>query len=268
MAESPRRLRTDIASSTSERITIRGLDFSAEILGHMDLASFSFLQLTGRRATASQAKVYEAMLMTLVEHGITPSSLAARLTYVGAPEAMQGAVAAGLLGLGGVFVGSAEGAARILSEADISSDAVKIRREAKRIVSQFAERREPIPGIGHHLHKPVDPRTVRLWEIAQESGLSGPYVALMKEISVVAEATKGAPMPVNATGAVGALACELGLSWHVVRGIGVMSRAIGLVGHILEESESPMAIEIWRRAEEEATAHVRPQSAGRSGAQP
>ncbi len=183
--------------------------------------------------------MFNAMAVTLVEHGVTPSALAARLTYLGAPEAMQAAVAAGLCGLGSVFVGSMEGAAKLLSES--------IDKTRQQIISEHKR----IPGLGHHLHKPIDPRSVRLFEIARETGYYGKYCHLMEELARLKKLT------LNATGAIGALACELGLDWRAVRGIGVMARAVGLVGHLLEESRQPMAEAVWHQVEEQASAHLK-----------
>ena len=234
-------LRSELGWSTPDRITIRGKDLPNEILGYLNLGDMAFLELTGRAPDAKESKLFNAMVVTLVEHGITPSALAARLTYLGAPEALQGAVAAGLLGLGSVFVGSMEGVARLLSES-VSSN-----KDAKAIVAETKR----IPGLGHPIHKPVDPRSVRLFELARETGFYGKYCKLMEAIA------KEKNITLNATGAIGALACELGLDWKIVKGLGVMARAIGLVGHILEETRQPMATEIWDRVEEEATRHLR-----------
>ena len=234
-------IRSELGWSTPDRITVRGKDLPNEILGHLNLGDMAFLELTGRAPNPKESKLFNAMVVTLVEHGITPSALAARLTYLGAPEALQGAVAAGLLGLGSVFVGSMEGVARLLSES-VSSN-----KDAKAIVAETKR----IPGLGHPIHKPVDPRSVRLFELARETGFYGKYCKLMEAIA------KEKNITLNATGAIGALACELGLDWKIVKGLGVMARAIGLVGHILEETREPMATEIWDRVEEEATRHLR-----------
>ena len=236
-----KKLKSDLGWSTVDRIVVRGKDLPNEILGHLNLGDMAFLELTGRAPNPKESKIFNAMVVTLVEHGITPSALAARLTYLGAPEALQGAVAAGLLGLGSVFVGSMEGVARLLSES-VSSN-----KDAKAIVAE----NKRIPGLGHPIHKPVDPRSVRLFELARETGFYGKYCKLMEAIA------KEKNITLNATGAIGALACELGLDWKIVKGLGVMARAIGLVGHILEETRQPMATEIWDRVEEEATRHLR-----------
>jgi len=232
-------IRSDLAWSTRERITVRGKDLPGEILGSLNLGDMAFFELTGRIPDAKQSRLFNAMAVTLVEHGITPSALAARLTYLGAPEAMQAAVASGLCGLGSVFVGSMENAAKLLSES--------IGKTAQQVVAEHKR----IPGLGHHLHKPVDPRAVRLFQIGRESGYYGKYCELMEAIG------KEKNLVVNATGAIGALACELGLDWRAVRGIGVMARAVGLVGHLLEESRQPMAEAVWHQIEAQASAHLR-----------
>jgi len=230
-------IRSDLAWSTRESITVRGKDLPGEILGSLNLGDMAWFELTGRFPDANQSRLFNAMAVTLVEHGVTPSALAARLTFLGAPEAMQAAVAAGLCGLGSVFVGSMEGVAKLLSE---GKDAQTIIAENKRI-----------PGLGHPLHKPVDPRSVRLFEIARETGYYGKYCHTMEELARLKKLT------LNATGAIGALACELGLDWRAVRGIGVMARAVGLVGHILEESRQPMAEAVWHKIEAEASEHLK-----------
>jgi citrate synthase len=234
-------IRSDIGWSTVDRIVVRGKDLPNEILGHLNLGDMAFLELTGRAPDAKESKVFNAMVVTLVEHGVTPSAMVARLTYLGAPEALQAAVAAGLLGLGSVFVGSMEGVARILS------DAVEKGKDAKTVLAE----NKRMPGLGHPIHKPIDPRSVRLFEIAKETGFYGKYCQLMEAIA------KERNITLNATGAIGALACELGLDWKIVKGLGVMARAVGLVGHLLEETRQPMAETLWLRTEDEATRHLR-----------
>lgn len=247
------RITSDIAWSTRDRINVRGLDLPNEILGHMNLGEFAFLQLTGRRPNRQEAVVFNAVVITLVEHGLTPSAIAARMTYMGAPESLQAAVAAGLCGLGSVFVGSMEGAAGMLYEAlpQGVEDERDLSETARKIVARYREQKAIVPGLGHPVHKPVDPRTPRLFQIAAENGFSGRYIELMKLIQKEAETESGRVLPINATGALGAICCEMGFPARIVRGFGVMARAIGLVGHILEEGENPIAFEIWQRAEEE-----------------
>jgi citrate synthase len=248
MGKRKEKISSKIGWSTPDKICVRGLDLPNEILGHMNLGDFAFLQLTGRKATPEESRVFNAIIITLVEHGITPSALAARMTYMGAPESLQAAVAAGLCGLGTVFVGSMEGASKMLYEAlpeDKLGTGADLDAIALETVEKFRARKAIVPGLGHPLHKPVDPRAPRLFEIAAE------YIALIQKIQMIAEEKSGKMLPINATGAIGAICCEFGFPWKIVRGFGVMARAIGLVGHILEESENPISFELWQRAEEE-----------------
>ena len=252
------RASSELAWATPDRIVVKGYDLCEELLGHVSLGDMAFLQLMDRRPNAEESKVFNAIAVTLVEHGLSPSAIAARMTLAGAPEAMQAAVAAGLCGLGSVFVGSMETAARVLQEALPPGSAPgDLGALARDIVTAHVAQKKPIPGIGHHFHKPVDPRAPRLFQIARENGLSGRYVDLMQRIAAEAEQRLRKPLPVNATGAIAAIASELGMPWTIVRGVGVIARAIGLVGHIREELKNPIAREIKTRAEEEATAHAR-----------
>ena len=175
---------------------------------------------------------------------------------------MPAAIAAGLCGMGTTFAGTAEGAARLLQAVHPlrTAKSYDVEETAARIVHDHRQRRLPVPGIGHPVHKPVDPRAVALFAIAAENGLAGPYVALMKAISVEAERAFGKPgqLPVNATGAIGAIASELGLSWKLCRGLAVVSRAVGLLGHLAEEIENPIANAVWVRTEEETSSHLVP----------
>lgn len=257
------KLTSDIGWSTPDQITVRGLDLPSEILGEMNLGDLAFLLTAHRKPSPEESKVFNAIVITLVEHGITPSAMVARLTYMGAPESLQAAVAAGLNGLGTVFVGSMEGAARLLYEAlpaERLGTGADLEAIATKVVADHAARGQILPGLGHPLHKPVDPRTPRLFEIAAQNGLSGEYVALMQCLQREAEAARGKALPINATGAIGAICCEFGFPWQIVRGFGVMARSIGLVGHILEERSDPIAFELWQRTEEEILRNSGPQS--------
>ena len=259
MARKSKPIKSDIGWSDASSITLFGRNFVDEILGEVNLGDMGFLELTGRLPNANESRMFNAMAVTLVEHGITPSALVARLTYLGAPESLQGAVAAGLNGLGTVFVGSIEGAAKILSETMPSPDAgADFAELAKPVVQSFQSAKRILPGIGHPFHKPVDPRAPRLVQIARDTGFDGPYLKLMAAIADEASRASAKVLPMNATGAIGALCCEMGFNWKICRGLGVMARAVGLVGHILEESRNPMAEEVWHMVDEQATAHLRP----------
>lgn len=245
-------MRSDIAWSTADRIGVHGYDLVRELIGRVTLGEMGFLEITGRLPNARESRMFEAMLVSLVEHGIVPSSLATRLTHTGAPEALQASVAAGLLGLGSVFVGSIEAVAVMLRDA-LPEPRKPSRADAEKIL----RRHRIVPGLGHPIHKPIDPRTRRLFTIARATRFHGHYVELMRLVARRAAKATGKPMPINATGAIGAICCEMELPPEACRGIGVMARAVGLVGHVIEEMRQPLGREVWRRVEEEATAHAR-----------
>jgi citrate synthase len=245
-----RKLKSDLGRSTTDRIYVRGHDLTEELIGKVSLGDVAFLELKDRLPTPQESVMFNALVVTLVEHGLTPSTIAARLTYFGAPEALQAAVAAGLLGMGDRFGGSIEQAAKMLQDASQGGDT---RATARRIVQSHREAKTIVPGLGHPVHKPADPRTVRLFALAADNGFAGRHVHLMELIAEEATAAYGRNLPVNATGAIGAIASEMDISWRICRGLAVMARAIGLVAHLQEEMEEPMAGEIWSRVEDEAS---------------
>lgn len=251
-------LRSEMGWTTTDRIGVRGLDLVNQIIGKVSLGDMAWLEINGVLPTPQQSVLFNALMVTLTEHGMTPLAIAARMTYLGAPEAMNGAVAAGLLGMGSVFVGTVEGSARVMQQALKGVDKPDLKQIAAAIVADFTNRKTNIPGIGHSTHKPIDPRTPRLFQLAKENGYYGNYCELIQLIAAEAERTLGTVLPVNATGAIGAIASELGFDWRICRGIAIMGRAVGLVGHIAEEIRNPIAREISRRIEEETSAHLRP----------
>jgi citrate synthase len=258
-ASKKRKLRSDMGWSTTDRIVVRGHDLVDDLIGKVSLGDMAFLEVKGRLPTEKESVVFNSLAVTLVEHGMTPSAIATRLTYFGAPESIQAAVAAGLLGIGDRFGGSIEEAARTLQEALADTEpGADLQELARQVVARYKERKRPIAGVGHPIHKPIDPRTPRLFAIASANGFSGRFVKLMELISEEAERVHGRELSVNATGAIGAIASELEIPWQVSRGLAVMARAIGLVGHLQEEFREPLAADIWSMVEEESSEHNRP----------
>jgi citrate synthase len=248
--KSRKKLSSQMGWSSFDRIVVRGHDLPNDLLGKIDLGGMAFLEIIGRRPTPQEAEVFNALLVTLVEHGMTPQAIATRMVSLAAPEALQAAVAAGLCGVGSVFAGGSEQVAKILQEAlKDKPPATDLNTIAVAIVNDFAARKAPIPGLGHPVHKPIDPRTPVLFAIAERNGFRGRYVALFEAIQVEAARKLNRSLPINATGAIGAVLCELGFPWQICRGIAVISRAVGLVGHIAEEMRNPIAREIYERAE-------------------
>jgi citrate synthase len=252
-------VRTSIGSATPDSITVAGRDLPSQVMGRLSLTELAYLLLVGREPTSGECRLLDAVLVSLADHGLTPSALAARLTYTGAPEAIQGAVAAGLLGAGSVFLGPAGDTARFLADAlgpepSPDLDEAALRAVATTAVAARTSSGERVPGLGHPVHRVSDPRTPRLVELAEEEGLLGPHLRLLGVVAEVQAEANGRALPVNGAGAAGAVLVDLGVPPDSVRGFVLIARTAGLVAQLAEEARHPIGRGLWLEAEE----HARP----------
>ncbi|MGV6872130.1 citryl-CoA lyase [Pseudochelatococcus sp. B33] len=238
---------TSIAHAEKDRVVVRGMDLAGDLIGERSYTETLHLIVTGRLPDERQRIVLDACLVTLMEHSWTPSSLIARLTIDSLPEDSQVAIAAGLLSLGNIFAGTSEACARLLVEGVASNDAPDV--YCRKLVANYRQMRKPLPGFGHPLHKPADPRTTKLIGLADRSGIHGDYVDMLLTLSREVDAAAGKAIPLNATGAIAALLLEIGFPVDAMRGLAVVSRAGGLIAHIREERETHVAREIWSYVE-------------------
>lgn len=232
---------------SADTITVYGHDLVEEIMGQWSFAELTFAALAeGRRPTPEQARMIDVLLTTFMDHGVTPSSLATRLTLLGAPEAMQGAIAAGLNGAGSRYLGTMQIAGEMLQAAwQKRDDGEDSNAVARRIVAEHRAERRQLAGLGHPEHKNGDPRTPKLMSIARETGIAGPHCDLLFAVADAWEAATGRMLPINAAGLSGAIVVDMGLSPMAGRGLAVVSRAAGLVGIVLSEIRTPTAQGIW-----------------------
>jgi citrate synthase len=236
-------LSTSVGTSDADSITVMGRDLSKDLMGKTTLSELAFLMVQRRMPSAEETRLFDAVLVSLADHGLTPTVLAARLTYTGAPESLQGAVAAGLLGAGSVFLGVVEDTVRFL---DAVGDDVEggVARELE------AGRR--IPGLGHPIHKVQDPRTPRIYAIAEETGLTGVYLTRLWAVSAAHAKETGRELPINGAGVAGAALADLGFPAPLLRGFALLARTAGLLGHLAEELQSPMGMRLYREVDERA----------------
>jgi citrate synthase len=237
---------TKLAGSTADDVFVRGKSLCRDLIGQVTFTEMIYFELTGVLPTTGQRMVLDACLVTLVEHGLTPSAIATRLVYSSAPEAMQGAVAAGLLGVGSVFVGTIEGAAALLERIASAADAES---EAAAIAQEHRAAGRPVPGFGHPQHKPDDPRTPRILAIAEDVGVSGRRVCALRTLGTKVDELWGRHVTINATGAIAAVLGDSGFSPGIMRGFAIIARCAGLVGHVQEEQEDPAMRALWGAAE-------------------
>jgi citrate synthase len=247
MSALPEKQTTSIATSTADDVFIRDLSLCRDLIGKVTFTELIYFQVLGRRPTKAQTAVLDACLVTLMEHGLTPSALATRLVYSSAEEAMQAAVAAGLLAVGSRFVGTTEGCGELIERIVGASDGAEA--EARRIAVAHRNEKKPIPGFGHPFHKPDDPRSPVLIALAREQGVAGAHVSAVLTLSVAIDETFGKHITLNATGAIAAVLGDAGVPRSILRGFALIARAAGLVGHVHEEQQKPAMRAIWEAAE-------------------
>ena len=259
---------TSLGTSTTDTIGLLGQDLTADLMGQVGFGELAFWLVAMRRPTPGEVRVFETVLVALADHGFTPTAIAARVTYLSAPDSLQGALAAGLLGGGSRFLGvtedcggwlhdvltahEAEGHALPTTDAgwdELALAAVTTTRERKRFV----------PGLGHPVHKDGDPRTPVLVRIAEEEGLRGPHLRLFEAVGRTHEQVLGRRLPLNGAGVCGAALADLGLPVELLRGFALLARAAGLLGQLAEERRRPIASDIYLTVDRNA-AYVDPES--------
>jgi citrate synthase len=235
------RITTGIARHDLHHIWVRDYDLTTELMGHVSFTQMIFLMIGGRLPAPDEQLLLDAILNSLVEHGLTPSAAVSRLTYAVAPDAIQGAVAAGLLGAGSLVLGSMEECGMLLTRIDAAvTDGADSGAVVDEIVAEYRSSGRRIPGVGHRIHADGDPRAARLFEIAEACGRHGSHVEAMHALARAAEQASGRRLPINATGAIAATLLELGIPWRVHRGFALISRTVGLIAHIDEETRAPI----------------------------
>src|SRR5947209_8753729 len=254
---------TSLGTSTAEEIRLLGQDLIADLMGKVGFGELAFWLVALRRPTSAEVRVFEAVLVALADHGFTPTAIAARLTYLSAPDSLQGALAAGLLGGGSRFLGVTEDCGSYLHEGlagvagdhpahDAGWDSLALQAvTATRAAGRF------VPGLGHPVHKERDPRTAVLVGIAEEEGLRGPHLRLFEAIGRVHEQVLGRRLPLNGAGVCGAALADLGLPVELLRGFALLARAVGLLGQIAEERRRPIGMDMYLTVDRNAV-HIEP----------
>ena len=246
---------TSLGVSTVDTISLMGQDLSADLIGKVDFGDLAYQLITLRQPTPGQAAMFNAVLVALADHGFTPTAIAARLTWLSAPDAIQGALAAGLLGGGSRFLGVSEDTGRFLNEAlngvegDLPTDDAGWDALATTAITNRRSAGQFVPGLGHHLHKDGDPRVPRLLELARQHDTYGPRLALFEAVGRVAPEVLGKALPLNGAGACGAVLADLDIPAELLRGVVLLARCAGLLGQLAEEMRTPIASDVFRHVE-------------------
>ncbi|MBW4051481.1 MAG: citryl-CoA lyase [Proteobacteria bacterium] len=240
---------TSLCGSTDEAIWVRGRDLVADLMGKVGFTDYFWLLVAGAAPTPAQSRILDATLVAIAEHGLVPSVQASRMTLAAAPEALQGAVAAGLLGCGSVILGSAEAAGRFLAQINRrigEGEAAEVAATA--VVREYRAERRAIPGYGHPLHKRADPRAERLLAIAQEGGTAGRYAETARTVERLLPELTGKPLKLNVSGAIPAVLLDAGYPLLGLKGVPLLARAAGLIAHLVEEQARPIGFALSEAA--------------------
>jgi citrate synthase len=226
-------------TSDTERFRMRGRDVLTEILGEKSFSETFYLLVTGNELSEEYARTFDACMVILMDHGITPTALVARMVHDSLPEDVQLPMVAGAMMVGNKFAGTMAGSGAIFREGvEAGGDP---REFAQMIIARHKEQKKFIPGYGHPYYFPTDPRSDRMFQIAREGGVGGKYIELAKILAEEIEKSRGKPLTLNVTGALGAVLNEVDFPVEVMRGVAAVSRAAGLIGHVYEEMENPIA---------------------------
>ncbi|MDA0186210.1 MAG: citryl-CoA lyase [Proteobacteria bacterium] len=227
---------TAIATSDAHSITVRGRDLCHDLIGKIGFSDYFWLLVIGQPPSEVQRRMLDACLVSIAEHGLVPSVQAARMTLAAGPDAWQGAMAAGLLGMGSVVAGSTESAGRFLHQVLQDANDGDLDAAAQDHLTQLKIDRQKVPGLGHPQHAGGDPRADRLLAICDELGLSGRYVGVLRAIAAQAPGIMGRPLPINVSGAIPAVILDAGWPLEALKAVPLLARAAGLSAHLYEES--------------------------------
>ncbi|WP_299449601.1 citryl-CoA lyase [uncultured Serinicoccus sp.] len=240
---------TEIGQTTREHITIRGQDLARDLIGEVDFIDMLMLTTCDRAVTENERAMLNALMVAVMDHGFTPSSMSARLTYLGAPEAPQAAIAAGLLGAGSVFLGAMQNAAEMIKDGARSltedSDSEDVQAQAVQLVQDRRSHGQPLFGLGHNIHTQGDPRVSKLREVAESQGMYDRHWRLLDAVEDATVAAIGRRLPINGAGAMGACIMAMDLPMTMARGLALVARTAGLVAHLIEEESAPVGKDIW-----------------------
>lgn len=250
MSDTDNGYRTGIGTSNDDTITLLGYDVANELLGKVTLGELAYWLAAKRRPTESQRVMFEAVLVALADHGLAPTAIAARMTFYSAPDSIQGAIAAGLLGGGSRYLGVTEDSAQFLhgvieSLDTIPTDDAGWDAVAARVITERRAAGKFVPGLGHPVHKNGDPRTPVLLGLAREHGTFGPHLELFTALGRVHPEILGRTLPLNGAGVCGAVLADLDLPLGIARGFALLARCAGLLGHLAEEMTDPIADQMY-----------------------
>jgi citrate synthase len=242
---------THLSQAYPDRVEVRGRDLTGDLMGRLSFTEYFHLLLTGQEPTRDQRDFLDVLLVAIAEHGMMPTNVAARMTLAADPGSLQGAVAAGILGAGPVVLGTSEECARLLEAAQARVESgVGPAQVAEVMVADLRSSGEKVPGFGHPVHRPLDPRAERILELADARGVSGSHVLLARCFRDAVAQARGKPLTMNVAMPSAAVMLDLGFAPAAVKAVPILARTAGLLAHLAEEREQPIGFLLAAGAEQ------------------
>jgi citrate synthase len=235
---------THISRAYPDRVEIRGKSLTDDLMGKVSFTSYFHLLLTGREPNEDELFFLDLLLVAIAEHGMMPTNVAARMTLAADPNSLQGAVAAGILGAGPVLLGTTEECARLLERTRESGE------DPLTVAERVREEGGKLPGFGHPVHKPLDPRAERIFELAHERSVAGEYVALAEGFRGAVHEAWGKPLTLNISMPMAAVLLDLGFPSSIVKAVPILARTASLLGHLAEEQQDSIGFQMAKAAED------------------
>jgi citrate synthase len=249
---------SQICQAYPDRVEVRGRDLTGDLMGRLSFTEYFHLLLTGREPTEDQRFFLDTLLIAIAEHGMMPTNVAARMTLAADPGSLQGAVAAGILGCGPVILGTAEECARLLERAQervaAGGDPAAVAEELARAIRAEGAK---LPGFGHPVHRPLDPRAERILELADARAAAGPHVLLARQFREAAAIAWGRPLTMNVSMPIAAVMLDLGFGAATVKAVPILARTASLLAHLAEEQQRSIGF-LMAAAAEDAVEYERP----------
>ena len=234
---------THISRAYPDRVEVRGMDLTDDLMGKVGFTDYFHLLLTGRLPDDAERFFLDLLLVAIAEHGMMPTNVAARMTLAADPNSLQGAVAAGILGCGPVLLGTTEDCARLLERTKTSGE------EPLAVATRIRQAGDRLPGFGHPVHKPLDPRAERIIDLAYERDVAGDYVALAERFRSAVHEAWGKPLTMNVSMPMAAVLLDLGFPSSIVKAVPILARTASLLGHLAEEQQNSIGFELAAAAE-------------------
>lgn len=227
--------KTAITDVQPNRVSLRGYPID-KLMGEISFSQVIYLVLKGELPSPEKGKLIDAIFVSSVDHGASPPSVLASRTVASTGAELNSAIAAGVLAISRFHGGAIEEGMELFHEiaGRMEEKGISEREAAGDILKEMKEKKKRASGFGHRIHT-QDPRTKKLFSLAEELGLAGKYVRIAKAVEEELARLLGKPLPINVDGAIAALLCELDVPSEIGNAFFIIARVPGLVAHIHEE---------------------------------